>query len=94
MVNPYKKFGEFLKQVRKEAGLTQWDTANELGLKSPQYISNIERGLNGISIEHIGIISKLYGVPVKLVVDFYMESEVNRIKTKIDSKYGSIEGVA
>ena len=41
----YKKFGRFLKAKREEAGLSQGDIAKAMGLTTPQYISNVERGI-------------------------------------------------
>ncbi|HEY8272079.1 MAG TPA: helix-turn-helix transcriptional regulator [Pseudobdellovibrionaceae bacterium] len=40
------KIGEFLKQKRLEAGLSQGSMAKRLGYTSPQFISNWERGLS------------------------------------------------
>ena len=40
-----KNFGEYLKDMRKIAGVTQGQIAKELGYTSPQFISNYERGL-------------------------------------------------
>src|SRR5688572_27271708 len=37
--------GQFIKSAREGAGISQNDLASELGLKSAQSISNIERGL-------------------------------------------------
>ncbi len=39
------KLGEFLQLKRKERGLSQGFVSKELGYSSPQFISNIERGL-------------------------------------------------
>jgi transcriptional regulator with XRE-family HTH domain len=38
------KVGTFIKTTRTEMGLTQKSLATKLGWKSPQFISNIERG--------------------------------------------------
>ena len=40
-----KKFGIFLKEARENAGFTQKEIVKELGFKSCQSLSNIERGL-------------------------------------------------
>ena len=39
------KLGEFLQQKRKEKGISQGQVSKVLGYSSPQFISNIERGL-------------------------------------------------
>lgn len=37
--------GEYLQRCRKQAGFTQNQVAKSLGYTSPQYISNVERGV-------------------------------------------------
>ena len=39
------KLGEYLQQKRKERGLSQGHVSRVLGYSSPQFISNMERGL-------------------------------------------------
>lgn len=41
----YRELGEYLKDRRKEVGVTQSEIAEGLGYTSPQFISNVERGL-------------------------------------------------
>lgn len=41
----HKRESEFIKRARADAVLTQSEVAKALGYSSPQYISNIERGL-------------------------------------------------
>lgn len=40
-----KKIGTYLKNLRKDAGLSQGDVATALNYSSNQFISNIERGV-------------------------------------------------
>jgi len=40
-----REAGMFLKQKRVDAGFSQGDVAKAAGLTSPQFISNIERGI-------------------------------------------------
>ncbi len=40
-----KNLGDFLYNARKKAGFTQDEAARAIGLLSPQFISNCERGL-------------------------------------------------
>lgn len=43
---PYSKtLGNFFKESRKKVGITQTNLAEDLGLKSPQFVSNVERGI-------------------------------------------------
>lgn len=41
-----ENLGKFIKKIREEMDLSQWEVAKALGLSSPQYISNVERGLS------------------------------------------------
>ena len=41
----FQKLGPFLKKARSKMGLSQRDVADKLGYTSPQFISNVERGL-------------------------------------------------
>lgn len=40
----WKELGLFLKERRLSVGLSQGEVAKKLGYKTPQFISNIERG--------------------------------------------------
>lgn len=52
---------KIIQGLRAEVGLSQADLAKKLGYASPQFISNIERGLCGVPIDKIKIIDKAYG---------------------------------
>lgn len=56
----FKFIGEFLRQARIKAGLTQWNVAIELDYTSPQFISNFERGLCAPSKETISKLAMMY----------------------------------
>jgi transcriptional regulator with XRE-family HTH domain len=46
-----KKLGTYLKDVREDANLTQADVSHKLGYTSPQFISNIERGISVVPLK-------------------------------------------
>ena len=51
---PYSKsLGEFFRNSRKKSGMTQTHLAEALGLKSPQFISNVERGICAYTSEQL-----------------------------------------
>lgn len=52
-----KKFGEKLRQIRQESGISQEELGFRTGLDRT-YISGIERGLRNPSLENIGRIAK------------------------------------
>lgn len=53
-------FGNFMKNLRKKANLSQNDVAVEMGYSSPQFISNWERGVSTPPLSSVKTISKLY----------------------------------
>jgi transcriptional regulator with XRE-family HTH domain len=74
----YKATAKLLKEARTRAGISQLDLALKLGLTSSQYISNIERGLNGISRESAKKAAKILGVPF----DDFVEAAAEDYKTR------------
>ena len=50
--------GKRIKEMRKKAGLTQAELAEKLGI-SPDGMSSIERGKNGVSVDLFGIMAEV-----------------------------------
>jgi len=61
MINIQKKFGERLKEIRTQKGLSQEKLAFKSRLHRT-YISDIERGFRNVSLINIEKISKALGV--------------------------------
>ena len=61
MVDIQKKFGDKLRKMRKQKGLSQEDLAFKSGLHRT-YISDIERGSRNVSLKNIEKISKALGI--------------------------------
>ncbi len=57
------ELGKFLKNARLEAGLSQYDVAQRLKLKTSQFVSNWERGLCPPSSDALPIIAKVLHLP-------------------------------
>ncbi len=68
MVNIQKKFGEKIRILRKQKGVSQEELAFKAGLHRT-YISDIERGTRNISLVNIEKISKALGVPMEKLVN-------------------------
>lgn len=64
-----KAFGERLRQLRREKGLSQEDLAFAADLELSQ-ISRIERGIINTSISQVFQIAEALGVPVAALFDF------------------------
>jgi transcriptional regulator with XRE-family HTH domain len=66
-----------LKECRKNAGLTQLEVAQQLGLKSMDRISKWEHGRKNPSIENLFRLAKIYEVKAE---ELYTMSIHNRSK--------------
>lgn len=54
-------YGKQFAQERVAAKLTQKQVADKLGMETPQYISNIERGKCRLAVGHYKMIEKMFG---------------------------------
>ena len=59
--------GKRLKELRKQAGKTQEQVAEAVGLE-PGTISQIERGAKGMSIDSLLMFSEIYGVSTDYIL--------------------------
>lgn len=75
-----KKLGKFLRNERIKAGLTQGEIANKLGYSSPQFISNIERGLSVIPLKTLSVLVNEYRINPDTMIKTIMESQKQILK--------------
>lgn len=68
MVDIQKQFGDKIRKIRKQNGISQEELASRAGLHRT-YMSDIERGSRNVSIKNIEKIAKALGVPIKDLVD-------------------------
>ena len=68
MLDIQKKFGDKLRQIRKQKGLSQEKLALKCGLHRT-YISDIERGSRNVSLKNIEKIAKALGISPKALLD-------------------------
>ncbi len=78
-----KKLGDFLKDSRETAILTQAEVSLKLGYSSPQFISNIERGISVIPLKTLAKMVHLYRVNPESVVKIIMESQRKLLREKL-----------
>jgi len=64
-----KHFGKRLQLLRRQAGLTQEQLAEEAQI-SVDFLSLVERGINAPSFENLEKLAKALGVPVRELFDF------------------------
>jgi len=65
--SPTKKFGDNMKKIRIERGLSQADIYRKTGL-TRAYISNIEKGTQNITLTTIEKIAKTLGVTMDVLL--------------------------
>lgn len=79
--------GEFLKQKRENASLSQGDVAKKLKYTSPQFISNWERGVSSPPIKVLKQISTLYKVNSDEVFNLILEHSLTQLKASMMRDY-------
>lgn len=67
-LNPKEIFGQNVRRIRTEAGLSQEELADRAELHRT-YISSLERGQRNVSLENIFAIAKALGVPPAELVE-------------------------
>jgi transcriptional regulator with XRE-family HTH domain len=78
-----KKLGTYLKEVREGASYTQADVSERLGYTSPQFISNIERGISVVPLKTLAKMVSIYKVRPEPVVRIILESQRRLLKEKL-----------
>ena len=78
-----KKLGDFLRDTRESSSMTQADVSQRLGYTSPQFISNIERGISVIPLKTLAKMVTLYKVNPEVVVKIILESQRKLLREKL-----------
>jgi transcriptional regulator with XRE-family HTH domain len=82
----YRGFGEYLKDKREKARLSQTEVSDSLGYTSPQFISNWERGLSKPPSDKLGGIVRLYKLDREELLDQYQLSTRHLLETILGMK--------
>ena len=75
-------FGQKLRQLRIEKGLTQQQLAEKLGYKTNSYISDVESGHFIPSKEKLRKIARALDVPFKVLEEMLLESRLEALGIK------------
>ncbi len=75
-----QQMGFFLRQKREFKGLTQAQVATRLGYGSPQFISNIERGVSRVPVKSLRSFIELYELNIEEVIDLLLEEKRNQLR--------------
>ncbi len=65
----HESLGSFLQEARTRSNLSQWDVAKKLGYTSPQFISNLERGISSPPLKVLRVLVDLYDVSAKEILE-------------------------
>lgn len=71
----YLTIGTFLKEKRESADLSQGDVKTLLGYKSPQLVSDWERGICGPPRDALAKLVKAYKIKPQVLIDLFLEAE-------------------
>ena len=78
-----KKLGEFLRERREKSGLTQSDVSARLGYSSPQFISNIERGVSVVPLKTLARMIHFYKANPDDAARIILESQRKLLRDKL-----------
>jgi len=70
-----KQLGEYLRRKREALSLTQSEVAQKLGYGSPQFISNIERGISNVPVKSLRVLIDLYQISADEVIHILLEDK-------------------
>ena len=79
--------GKHLQTLREKSGLTQKELADKFGYKTPQFISNWERGIAAPPIPVIKKLAKLLHIDSDKLFDVILSSEVEDFKRRRYAQY-------
>jgi transcriptional regulator with XRE-family HTH domain len=81
-------FGQYLKEKREAAEVTQKDLQKALGYKSSQFISNFERNVSFPPANAIPVIAKALNLTTQELGNKVVEGIIESYSTEIKTKYG------
>lgn len=78
-----KHIGQFLKEKREAKGLTQAQVAEKLGYGSPQFISNIERGISRVPLKSLKSFMQVYDLDPEQIIDLLLEEKKQQLRRQL-----------
>jgi transcriptional regulator with XRE-family HTH domain len=78
-------FGQKLRRLRLEKGLTQQELAEKLGYKTNSYISDVKSGHFIHSKEKLKKIVRALDVPFKVLENMLLESRLEALRKRIQA---------
>ncbi len=85
-MSQFKSIGRYFLKARKSAGFTQEEVAEKMGYSSGQFVSNWERGMCRIPMEHLPRLIGLYKLKPNKVIEVILEFERRRLQSYLKSR--------
>ena len=82
--------GNRIRELRRKNGMTQEQLAEKLEISS-KHMSCIERGLSGMSIEHLSNLSKVLNVSLDYLVNGSIENKYQNIPQTVVDIFNSLD---
>ena len=84
----YYALGGYLKDKREALGFTQRDVSDFLGYKSPQFVSNVERGLCQLPLKAVRKLITFYKLEAKEVYDILLCEQEQVLRSALLKRSG------
>ena len=78
------EIGKRIRSIRKELQMTQKEFATRIGMKT-QYLSNVEKGLNGLTVEKILQICNLANISSDYLLFGIHTLNIDQLKVCLDN---------
>lgn len=79
----------YLKSNRIKSGLSQAEVAAKLGYRTPQFISNWERGISLPPINAIDLLADLFSLPSDQIFQIILETSINQVGQNMRIQYNN-----
>lgn len=83
MPKSLNQLNRYLKNRRKELGLSQADVSKELGYSSPQFVSNWERGLVSPPLSSLPKLMVLLKIPRETLIELVLADTRNELDSRL-----------
>jgi transcriptional regulator with XRE-family HTH domain len=81
-----KALGDFISQRRHQAGVSQAFLAQKLGYRTPQYVSNWERGSSVPPLRKMLLLATTLGISVKDLISAITSATEDQLKSEFSGK--------
>lgn len=76
-------FGRYLRTLRIKQGLIQEDISLLLGYATPQFVSNIERGISKIPMDSLPRFAKAYRIDLDKLKCEFLKDKIIQLKSEL-----------